>query len=555
MEQSLEDKDKSRLRLLIVFRLIIITLFLGVAIFIDIKKTGIPVSVKTLNFLYFIIAATYFFSIIYILLLKVIKDFKINVYGQLAIDVIMVTLIVYITGSLRSNYSVLYTLVIIYSVIFLGRYGGLIIASAAGILYGLLLDFEFFNIIPPVTFFEYGYDYTAEDVFIRILVHIVSFYVLALLASFVVEQEKKTRFLLKEKESEFDQLDLLFRSIIESLDTGVMTINLQGVIKTFNRAAEEITGFPLAAVINRQVVDVFPEFGAIFNFGIYDKQIRSRMGVVIQGNKKQKIHLGCSSSPLRDKEDKIIGSILIFQNLTEIKLMEETLEKSKRLALIGEMGAGLAHEMRNPLASITGSIELLKQGLKLKDTDERLMKIILRSKDQLDSFVRDFLLLARPIPLNSEMVDINSIISDILESLKLSADWMADIKINCSLGDGVIIFANREQIRQVINNLVLNAIQAMKEGGILSILTRSMKHHDREVIEINVGDTGMGIEEKDMEKVFEPFFTKKHKGTGLGLTIVSRIVDGYGGRIHLESGLNRGTVCRVWLPSRRESVV
>ncbi len=555
MEQSLEDKDKSRLRLLIVFRLIIITLFLGVAIFIDIKKTGIPVSVKTLNFLYFIIAATYFFSIIYILLLKVIKDFKINVYGQLAIDVIMVTLIVYITGSLRSNYSVLYTLVIIYSVIFLGRYGGLIIASAAGILYGLLLDFEFFNIIPPVTFFEYGYDYTAEDVFIRILVHIVSFYVLALLASFVVEQEKKTRFLLKEKESEFDQLDLLFRSIIESLDTGVMTINLQGVIKTFNRAAEEITGFPLAAVINRQVVDVFPEFGAIFNFGIYDKQIRSRMGVVIQGNKKQKIHLGCSSSPLRDKEDKIIGSILIFQNLTEIKLMEETLEKSKRLALIGEMAAGLAHEMRNPLASITGSIELLKQGLKLKDTDERLMKIILRSKDQLDSFVRDFLLLARPIPLNSEMVDINSIISDILESLKLSADWMADIKINCSLGDGVIIFANREQIRQVINNLVLNAIQAMKEGGILSILTRSMKHHDREVIEINVGDTGMGIEEKDMEKVFEPFFTKKHKGTGLGLTIVSRIVDGYGGRIHLESGLNRGTVCRVWLPSRRESVV
>ncbi len=555
MEQSLEDKDKSRLRLLIVFRLIIITLFLGVAIFIDIKKTGIPVSVKTLNFLYFIIAATYFFSIIYILLLKVIKDFKINVYGQLAIDVIMVTLIVYITGSLRSNYSVLYTLVIIYSVIFLGRYGGLIIASAAGILYGLLLDFEFFNIIPPVTFFEYGYDYTAEDVFIRILVHIVSFYVLALLASFVVEQEKKTRFLLKEKESEFDQLDLLFRSIIESLDTGVMTINLQGVIKTFNRAAEEITGFPLAAVINRQVVDVFPEFGAIFNFGIYDKQIRSRMGVVIQGNKKQKIHLGCSSSPLRDKEDKIIGSILIFQNLTEIKLMEETLEKSKRLALIGEMAAGLAHEMRNPLASITGSIELLKQGLKLKDTDERLMKIILRSKDQLDSFVRDFLLLARPIPLNSEMVDINSIISDILESLKLSADWMADIKINCSLGDGVIIFANREQIRQVINNLVLNAIQAMKEGGILSILTRSMKHHAREVIEINVGDTGMGIEEKDMEKVFEPFFTKKHKGTGLGLTIVSRIVDGYGGRIHLESGLNRGTVCRVWLPSRRESVV
>ena len=552
IETSAEEKNKSRLRLLIIFRVVIITLFLGVAIFIDIKKTGFPVSVSTLNFLYFIIAATYFFTIAYILLLKIFKDLKINIYLQLAVDVLLVTMLVYITGSLRSNYSVLYTLVIIYSVIFLGRYGGMIIASAAGILYGLLLDFEFYRVIPPISIVEHDSNFTAEDVFIRILVHIVSFYTLAFLASFVVEQEKKTRSLLQEKESAFNQLDLLFRSIVESVDTGVMTINLQGTIKTFNRAAEEITGFPLAAVNNRPIADIFPEFVAFFTAGIIKEKTKNRMEVIIKGNNEKKINLGCSISPLRDKQDKQIGSILIFQDLTDIKLMEETLEKSKQLALIGEMAAGLAHEMRNPLASITGSIELLRQSLNLKDTDERLMQIVLRGKDQLDNFVRDFLLLARPIPVIRELVDVNETTVDVLENIKLSKDWTDKIEISCSLAEKVTAFANREQIRQVIHNLALNSIQAMKDGGVLSITTKSMLHHDKEVVEIKVTDTGAGIEEKDLRKVFEPFFTNKDKGTGLGLTIVGRIVDGYDGRIKIENGVNQGTICTVWLPSRKE---
>lgn len=553
IDASMEEKNKSRLRLLIIFRLIIITLFLGVALFLDIKKTGFPVSVSTLNFLYFIIASTYFFSIAYILILKIFKNLRINIYLQLAVDVLLVTMIVYITGSLRSNYSVLYTLVIIYSVIFLGRYGGLIIASAAGIFYGLLLNFEFYKWVPPISTMEYDYNLTAEEVYTRLLVHIVSFYILAFLASFVVEQEKKARFLLQEKESAFNQLDLLFRSIVESVDTGIMTINLQGTIKTFNRAAEEITGFPLASVENKPISDRFPELAAFFTEGIIKKQTQNRMEVLINGNNESKIHLGCSISPLKDKQEREIGSILIFQDLTEIKLMEEVLEKSKRLALIGEMAAGLAHEMRNPLASIAGSIELLRQSLSLKNTDERLMQIILRGKDQLDSFVRDFLLLAKPIPVIREVVNVNETIVEVLENIKLSRDWTNKIETRCSLDEGVTVFANREQIRQVIYNLALNAIQAMKDGGILSVFTKSVMHHGKEVVEIKVLDTGSGIENEDLKKIYEPFFTDKEKGTGLGLTIVSRIVDGYGGRIEIESSINRGTICTVWLPAGKEN--
>lgn len=549
VDVTIEEKNKSRSRLLIICRLIIITLFLGVAIFLDIKKTGFPVSVSTLNFLYFIIAATYFFSLAYILLLKIFKDLRINIYLQLAIDILLVTLLVYITGSYRSNYSVLYTLIIIYSVIFLDRYGGLIIASAAGSFYSLLLGLEFCQWLPVLSKIEPDYSLTAEEVLTRILVHIVSFYVLAFLASFVVEQEKKVRSLLLEKESEFDQLDLLFRSIVESVDTGIMTIDFEGTIKTFNRAAEQITGYSLAQVKNRLVADVFPECIASFALELDRRQSKNRMEVVIEDRNGRKVHLGCSISPLKDKQNREIGSILIFQDLTEIRQMEENLEKSKRLALIGEMAAGLAHEMRNPLASITGSIELLRRNLALKDTDDRLMQIILRGKDQLDNFVRDFLLLAKPIPVVREVVDVNATAVDVLENMKLSKDWTNEIKIDCSLAPKVAAFANREQLRQVVQNLVLNAVQAMKEGGVLSLATKLMQINHKEVVEIRVADTGLGIEEKDLKKVFEPFFTDKEKGTGLGLTIVGRIVDGYGGKIEIQSRINQGTVCTVRLPA------
>jgi two-component system sensor histidine kinase PilS (NtrC family) len=552
-EDTKEEKYKKPLHLLILFRVIVISLFLGLAILISVKSTDFPISQNVLNLIYFIIALTYMVSIAYFLMLKLLDNIKFNIYLQLAVDVILITLLVYLTGSVRSDYSVIYTLVIIYSVIFLGRRGGFIVASASSISYGLLLDFEFYKLLPSISSLERNYNLSAGDVFVRIIVHILSFYVLAYVSSIVVEQERKTRSLLEEKESEFDQLDLLFRSIIESVDAGVMTINLQGRIKTFNRAAHEITGFSLKKIENLQVENVFPELAPFFSDVDSSDHIRSRKEVIISGEKNNKINLGCSTSPLKDKRDKQIGNILIFQDLTEIKQMEENLEKSKRLALIGEMAAGLAHEMRNPLASITGSIQLLQQGLNLEETDKRLMQIILRGKDQLDFFVRDFLALACPIPISRELVDINKIAEEVLENIKLSNDWSNAVKIVKVFEEDVKIFANKEQVRQVIYNLAINAVQAMREGGVLSVEINKKKLSEQEdSVEIIVNDTGCGIEEKDLKKIFEPFFTNKEKGTGLGLAIVSRFVDGYYGRIKVESVIDKGTTFIVSLPGEKE---
>lgn len=552
-ENTKEENYKKPLRILIISRVIIISLFLGLAIFITIKSPGFPISQNILYLLYFIIVLTYMFSVVYSLMLKFLDNLRFNIYLQLTVDVILITLLVYLTGCVRSNYSVIYTLVIIYSVIFLGRKGGFIVASAASISYGLLLDFEFYKLLPSISSLERDYNLSVGDVFVRILVHIISFYVLAFVSSIVVERERKTRSLLEEKESEFDQLDLLFRSIIESVDAGVMTINLKSTIKTFNRAAEEITGFPLAEVKNRRIADVFPELVQFFAMEKINEQIRNRKEILFTGKKGKEINLGCSISPLKDKYDKQIGNILIFQDLSEIKLMEKNLEKSKKLALIGEMAAGLAHEMRNPLASITGSIELLKQGLNLNGTDKRLMQIILRGKNQLESFVRDFLLLARPIPTSRELIDLNEVAEEVLENIKLTDDWTNAIKIVKVFSGKAKVLANREQVRQVIYNLAINAVQVMREGGVLSVEIKKQKMNEQEdYVEIKVKDTGCGIEGKDLNKIFEPFFTNKEKGTGLGLAIVSRFVDGYNGRIKVESIINEGTTFIVWLLGEKD---
>ena len=502
---------------------------------------------------YIIIYFTYFLSVIYIFIPKFIESVRINVYIQSLCDVALITLLVFATGGIRSIYSVFYPLVIIYSVLFLARGGGLVIASACSILYGTLLDLEYYQIIQPLYDMRIvGYPYSAGYVFTRIFIHILSFYIIVFLASFVVEREEKARSLLAEKETAFDQLDLLHRSIIESVDTGIMTINLQGKVKSFNRAAEEITGFSFADIENKNIAEIFPDYYDRFE-RIHKKDYRkfneNRFDMMISGKENKKIILGCSLSVLKDGKGIRIGDILIFQDLTSTKEMEHALEKSRRLALIGEMAAGLAHEMRNPLASMSGSIQVLKKDLFLNVADEKLMNIIMRGKDQLESFIKDFLLLARPSSGIREHIHIKDIIEDVIESIQYAHDWNDDIRIVVSVSDNLSFYANKTEIREVVWNLALNAIQAMQEGGTLTVETH-VTHNDSEhqFLEICIRDTGGGIDSPHMEKIFEPFYTTKERGTGLGLAIVNRIVASYNGRIKVEHSGEMGTIFTVMLP-------
>ncbi len=548
-----EESIVSRLRWLIISRVAIVTFLLGITTFFKIQKIELLTETSIVS-LYIIFALTYFLSVIYLFLLKFVKNPKVNVYIQTFTDVALITGLVYVTGGIRSIYSVFYPLAIIYSVLFLGKRGGLIIASISSILYGLLLDLEYYGVIPPIdSEVVHNYDLSAGYVFSRIFIHILSFYIIALVASYAVEQEKKTRVLLAEKRTAFDKLDLLHRIIIQSVDTGIMTIDLQGKIKSFNRAAEAISGFTFAELENRNVAEIFPGFThmkEIINEDDKRSSVRNRYNMEFVNKENQALILGYSVSTLKDNKGKRIGDIVIFQDLTSITKMEEALEKSRKLAIIGEMAAGLAHEMRNPLASISGSIQILNKDLKLGDTDERLMRIILRGKDQLESIIKDFLLLARPAPGNKETIFIKEIIEDVMESIHFVPDWNNGIKVILQLSDNLSIHANKTEMREIIWNLILNAVQAMPDGGHLSLETKNKLSVDNtiEYLEILVSDTGCGIEEAYFNKIFEPFFTTKERGTGLGLAIVNRIVEGYTGTIVIESKIERGTTCIVSLP-------
>ena len=545
---STKEKNMRRILLLIISRIVIITILLGITIFIDVRRELFTLSYLTINYFYFFVAVIYLFSAIYIFLYKFRVNYKRNIVLQITVDILSITSLIFMFGNTQIDYSLFYTLVIIYSAIFTGRKGGMIVASIASIFYGLFLNLEFYNLLPSFSLINYDYKNNFADALTNLIVRITSFYILAFLASFIIEQEKKTASLLQEKESEFNQLDLLFRSIVESVYTGVMTVDLNNIIKTFNNAAEEITGFSRFSIQGRRLDDVFPEFLPFLTEEMINNQINNRSEMIIKGSKNDKINLGLSVSPLKGKYEKRIGNILIFQDISQIKQMEKDLERNRNMALVGEMAAGWAHEVRNPLAAITGSIELLKQGMELEGTNKRLMEIVLRSKDQLENFVRDFLLLARPVPAHRELVDLKVVIEEILENLKINKDWGDKIKIKKYFSSNAAAFANKEPVRHVINNLVLNAIQSMEQGGLLSIETKLIQLDDEKIYsEIKISDTGCGIEEDDLDKIFEPFFTKKEKGTGLGLSIVNHIIEGYNGKIKIDSIVDKGTTCRVWL--------
>jgi two-component system sensor histidine kinase PilS (NtrC family) len=548
------ESTTRRLRWLMLSRVAIVTFLLGIATFVEVKgmETLSAISAATL---FKTILLTYIFSIVYLFLLKYVQNLLWNIYVQSLCDVVLITGMVYATGGIHSIYSVFYPLVIIYSVLFLGRRGGLVIASAAGIFYGLFVDLEYYGVIYPI-FSIPNQDYlpNAAYVFMRIITHIISFYFIAIVSSFVVEQEKKTRTLLAEKQSAFDQLDLLHRSIIESVDTGILTVNLKGQIKSFNRAAAEITGFSFRKVENLIISDVFPNFPPLLKEKNHDgnrKAARIRFETTFHTGDGRSLSLGGSLSHLRDPHGLTIGNIIVFQDLTEINEMRESLEKSRRLAFIGEMAAGLAHEIRNPLASMSGSIQMLSQDLSHSETHRKLMQIILRGKDQLESFLKDFLLMARPAPGVREEIDLRNMITDVIDSLHFVPDWHETVQIGLHLKDEPLsIHANRTETRQVLWNVILNAVQAMPEGGALTVEAHCRRNAERDGVEISIHDTGCGIEKNRLPKIFEPFYTTRDTGTGLGLAVVSRILEGYNGKIDIQSEEGKGTACTIWLPCR-----
>lgn len=513
--------------------------------------------------LYILTAIIFFLTLCYALLLTRIKRCRPFAYVQLLFDVIFVTALIYMTGGIESIFSFMYILAIINAAIMLYRRGGLLIASASSICYGSLLDLQYFGIIHPfyiriseLTTYGIGY------YFYTLLMNIAAFYVVAFLSSYLAEELRHSSVKLKAKQYDLDQLELLNRNIVRSINSGLMTLNRALKITYVNPAAEHISGSSFSEMEGCHIGDVFPEIVSyLCPFGgggsNREPQKLTRNDINFQRRDGVTLNLGFSQSMLRDPDGNEFGLILIFQDLTELRQMQEQVRRMDRLAVAGELAAGIAHEIKNPLASLSGSIQLLRDELDFDPVHKRLMDITLREAERLNALVNEFLLFSRPEKTVDQSVEVNEVIEDTLEMLKNSPELSRPISIHKEFAKDLRIHIDSQRLQQVMWNLMLNAVQEMKNDGRLAIRTavkayETSKERQESLAEISISDTGPGILPENHGKVFDPFFTTKETGTGLGLTIVHRIVEDYGGKIFVQSDGRSGTTFTLYFPLAEE---
>jgi two-component system sensor histidine kinase PilS (NtrC family) len=545
-----------RLQKLMFLRVLFVSLLLGASIFIQVKETKTYFGdIQTSH--YFLIATIYFLTIIYIILLKYLKNLSKLAYFQLLVDTIFITAIIYTTGGIESIFSFLYILTIINGSIILYRKGGMIIASSSSILYGLLLDLHYYDVIHPFgSRLSYPFEYQSAYIFYMIVVNIAAFYLVSFLSSYPSEQARKSRVELRVKQHDIIKLEALNEWIIRSITSGLITLDSQYRIILFNPAAEEIFNIKANRAIGSKILDILPFLNSHLGNGAgFDQKTKKSYPFIdfpyLRPDGKS-IFLRFSISPLNIPEGDQKGQILFFQDMTEMKQIEDEMKKVEGLALVGELAAGIAHEIRNPMASISGSIQMLKEGLTEDDVNNRLMDITLREINRLNNLVNDFLLFARPKQASLREFDLNQLIIESLELFKKSENWTEKMRIETDFHGPVNLESDPEKIRQVLWNLFLNAGDAMPNGGSLYIDTDMVDGQEflesrQKMVKISVRDTGEGFTKKALNHLFTPFFTTKEVGSGLGLATVKRVVEGLKGEVYGKNHPHGGAEITIFL--------
>ena len=517
-----------RLKALIGFRALFVTLLLGSYFLFNIEYR----SALYPNAVSYFIIFLYMLTIIYSILIKTTKNLFLFAYTQLILDVIAEIILIYITGGIESWFSFILILTVLSSCIVLNKKAGYIIASLSSILYGALIDLQFYKVLP----IAYGETVLEKEFLYNIFIHILSFYITAYLSGYLSYRLERTVQKLEEKDTHLKDLELFNIKVIESLPSGLFTTDMAGNALIFNRAAERITEIRKDQVIGNSIETALPFLVFPFKDGRHEE-------ILNKDDNTQKI-IGLNISVLKDTSGKETGFIGIFQDLTQLKKLEEEMKQKEKLAAIGELSANIAHEIRNPLASLKGSIEMLKEDKIPAKHKDRLMEIALNEMERLNCIITDFLTYSRPKPLELQRTDLHLLLSETIELLNNVKQDKNNIRIKNEFEDSLFITADPQKIRQVFWNLGTNAIEAMDNGGELIVSTMN----NTDTVKIVFSDSGIGIDPSGIEKIFYPFYTTKEKGTGLGLSIAYRIVEEHGGRLIVKSNPGIKTSFEIILP-------
>jgi len=531
--------ERNGLIWLVKVRILILTVLLAIELAV-LRLTPSPLPVMpflTAMVLWFVL------SLFFLFLVSVWTEHRLQAMLQVLSDLAMVTLVVHLTGGIDSSLNFLYPLVIIVACMLLPRAWGYLSAALAFILFGTILELDYYGVIPS---FSNSHP-KLRALQVVIFVNLFAYFAIAYLAGLLVAKLRLVDVQFKDASGALQNLQALHENIVQSMSEGVITTGLDGRITLVNRAAQQLLEISEAELCGRSVADLFQDPLPHFGSERSDAEVR-----YVAANRFRKT-FRVMVSALNLNVPGGLGFVYTFDDLTEIRRLEREVRMQDRLAAVGRLAAAIAHEIRNPLTSIAGAVSMLSDAPALSAEERHLLDIVTRESERLNGIITDFLAYSRGKQYRFERVNLVPLLEDTLTLLehRLTAEG-ARIRVERNLPKaGTLVLADGDKLKQVFWNFSENAVRAMKKTG--GKLTVSLTERGPDW-EMNFADTGPGISPQQTEKIFEPFQSNFEGGTGLGLAIVYQIVQAHEGKVWVRSEVGKGTSFVLRLRRLEESV-
>ena len=538
---------RGRLSRLIAVRVIVSTLLLGWAILIQLNRPGaFPVDP-----FFFLIGLTYALSIAYLATLRFVDRFPWLADVQLGADAMLVSGFIGLTGGVTSYFSSLYLLPIMAAATVQFRRGAVQVAAFSLVLYLGLVVAQYAAMFPAWLGADVLQLPSRQVAQYTIAINVFGFFAIALLSGSLAERLRTADERLQVAAHEIKDLRAFNDYVIDGLLSGLVTSDAEGRVLTFNTAASSITGIPVDQAMGQDAGEVLqlPADARVRLSSLV--QTRSlRVEFEYRSGDGRLVDIGLMVTMIALPNGRS-GYLYTFQDVTDLRRLERNGRLQQRLAAVGEMAAGIAHEIRNPLAAMSGSMQVLRQELPLSEEQAQLMDIVLRESDRLNDTIRSFLAYARPQELSFTRLDVAKVVQEAATLLRNSSEAHPDHVVDVRVPVHPVWYeADENQVRQIIWNIASNGLRAMPDGGRLTLVVDAESSHGYDEVVISVEDEGHGIPAEELDNIFQPFRSSFTKGTGLGLAIVHRAVSDYGGVIQVSSTVGTGTTVRVRLPVR-----
>jgi two-component system sensor histidine kinase PilS (NtrC family) len=528
------------LRGFVVLRVVVFSTLLVSALLIQLTfSISLP-----LNPIYYLAAFAYSVSIAAALLIGRIPAVT-NAALQILGDLAVITGLVYLSRGPDSGFTFLYLASVSAGAILLGRQGGFIAAGLAAVFYSVLVDLMYSNVLPVIDSPDFPTRAWSRGGLVgNIAMNVIAFLATALLVVIASEKLREARADVARRNAEIGRLQALHSSVLSSMSSGVLTTDTQGIVTFANPAALDLLRKRPSELIGSHVLAL-----GLIDETAWETVRRAETDLVrFEGNRTllgPDCYFGVSATALRDGDERSIGRIFIFQNLTDLKKLESEVRLKEKMAAVGELAAGIAHEIRNPLASISGSVQVLRSSAIPGSSERRLMEIVVNESQRLSSILEDFLRYVRPRERAVEPVDGPAALRDVLTLLQHSEERSSEHHFVMTLDpESQIISADPGQLRQIFWNLARNALAAMPSGGTLTISARNTGS----AWSVSMRDEGRGMTAEERDRLFTPFAHTFPGGTGLGLAIVFRIVEEHGGNIRVDTAPQGGTTISISFP-------